>query len=57
MDKSQDLQFDLHSTTQTLELILLYSPQGRFAIDFKGNMKMETESQSRLPVWFYKIKN
>lgn len=39
MDKSQDLQFDLHSTTQTLELILLHTPQGSFAIDFRGNMK------------------
>lgn len=45
MDKSQGVQFDLRSTTQTLELILPCSTQGSLAIDFKGNMKMETESE------------
>lgn len=45
MDKSQGVQFDLRSTTQTLELILPCSTQGSLAIDFKGNMKREFESE------------
>lgn len=45
MDKSQGAQFDLRSTTQTLELILPCSTPGSSAIDFKGNMNMETESE------------
>jgi len=45
MDKSQGVQFNLCSTTQSLELIVPCSTQGSLAIDFMGNIKMETESQ------------
>lgn len=45
MDKSQGVQFDLRSTTPTLELILPSSTPGSSAIDFKGNVNMETESE------------
>lgn len=44
MDKPQGVQSDLCSTTQALELIQPYSALGSLASGFKGNMKMEAES-------------
>lgn len=44
MDKPQGVQSDLCSTTQALELRQPCSAPGSLAHDFKGNMKMEAES-------------